>query len=85
MSTSTSGIPPARRLAAVLEPLAESGAQFAPECHANYVALGFGPSPARIGRTEVPDRSAYFTSRGSVMGQVSGQVYRGGVRGVQPG
>ena len=69
----TSPIPPARRLAAALEPLA-GGAQFAPECHANYVALGFGPSPARIGRTEAPDRSAYFTSRGSVMGQVPGEV-----------
>lgn len=70
---SRSPIPPARRLAAALEPLA-GGAQFAPECHANYIALGFGPSPARIGRTEAPDRSAYVTSRGSVMGQVSGAV-----------
>ena len=73
MSTPTSAIPPARRLAGALEPLA-GGAQFAPECHANYAALGFAPSPGKIGRTEVPDRSAYFTSRGSVMGQVPGEV-----------
>jgi Helix-turn-helix family len=73
MPTSSSEIPPARRLGGALEPLA-GGAQFAPECHANYAALGFAPSPGKVGLTEVPDRSAYFTSRGSVMGQVPGEV-----------
>jgi hypothetical protein len=65
--------PAARRLAGALEPVAGS-AQFAPECHAGYVALGFDPSPGEVGRTAVPDRAAYFTSRGSVMGQVTGHV-----------
>ncbi len=69
----TSPIPAARRLAAAIEPIAGQ-AQFAPECHANYAGLGFGPSPARVGRTELPDRSAYFTARGSVLGQVPGTV-----------
>lgn len=69
----TSPIPAARRLAAAIEPIAGQ-AQFAPECHANYAALGFDPSPARAGRTELPDRSAYFTARGSVLGQVPGTV-----------
>jgi hypothetical protein len=64
---------PARRLAAALEPVAGQ-VHFSPECHAEYVALGFGPSSGRIGRTELPDRAAYFTSRGSVLGPVPGQV-----------
>ena len=63
----------AQRLAAAIEPIAGQ-AQFAPECHANYVALGFDPSPAKAGQTELPDRSAYFTARGSVLGQVPGTV-----------
>lgn len=66
-------VPPARRLAAALEPIAGQ-AQFSPECHANYVALGFDPSPGMAGATAIPDRAAYFTSRGSVLGQVPGEV-----------
>jgi hypothetical protein len=66
-------VTPARRLAAAIEPIAGQ-AQFSPECHANYEALGFGPSPASVGATAVPDRSAYFTARGSVLGQVPGTV-----------
>ena len=64
---------PARLLAAAIEPVAGQ-AQFAAECHRNYEALGFGPSPASAGATQLPDRSAYFTARGSVLGQVPGTV-----------
>ncbi len=64
---------PATRLAAALEPIAGQ-VHFSPECNAAYAALGFDPSPGRIGRTELPDRTAYLTSRGSVLGQVPGQV-----------
>ena len=64
---------PARQLAASLEPIAGQ-AQFSPECHAAYEALGFGPSSGTVGATSLPDRSAYFTARGSVLGQVPGTV-----------
>ena len=47
---------------------------FSPECHANYVELGFDPSPGVAGGVALPDGPAYFTSRGSVMGQVAGDV-----------
>ena len=63
----------ARKLGSVLEPLAGQ-VYFAPECHANYVALGFDPSPANASGVALPDGPAYFTSRGSVMGQVAGGV-----------
>ena len=65
----------ARRLAAALEPFAGQ-VYFSPEAHAEYVALGFNPSPAAIGDPGVamPDGPAYFTSRGSVMGQVPGEL-----------
>ena len=63
----------ARALAAALEPVAGQ-VYFAPECHANYEELGFGPSPAELGGVQMPEMAAYFTSRGSVMGQVPGQV-----------
>lgn len=65
----------ARRLAAALEPFAGQ-VYFSPEAHAAYVALGFNPSPASIGDPGVamPDGPAYFTSRGSVMGQVPGEL-----------
>jgi hypothetical protein len=69
----TAKMTPARVLAAALEPIAGQ-AQFSPECHAAYVRLGFAPSPGQAGKTHIPDRSAYFTSRGSVMGQVAGEV-----------
>lgn len=63
----------ARRLASVLEPVTGQ-VYFARECHDNYVALGFGPSPRDINGVPGPDFTAYFTSRGSVMGQVPGEV-----------
>jgi hypothetical protein len=63
----------ARRLGSVLEPIAGQ-VYFSPECHANYEALGFDPSPRRSKGVALPDGSAYFTSRGSLMGQVAGEV-----------
>ena len=59
----------------VLEPVAAQ-VYFSPECHVAYAALGFSPSPATTRRVgcELPDGPAYFTSRGSVMGQVPGEV-----------
>jgi hypothetical protein len=63
----------ARRLASVLEPVTGQ-VYFSRECHDNYVALGFGPSPRDINGVPGPDFTAYFTSRGSVMGQVPGEV-----------
>src|SRR5687768_13151731 len=65
----------ARRLAAALEPFAGQ-VYFSPEAHAEYVTLGFQPSPGTVGDPGVamPDGPAYFTSRGSVMGQVPGEL-----------
>ncbi|MCU1393504.1 MAG: hypothetical protein JWM34_1932 [Ilumatobacteraceae bacterium] len=63
----------ARKLASVLEPLTGQ-VYFSPEAHANYVELGFAPSAATSKGVAMPDGPAYFTSRGSVMGQVPGEV-----------
>lgn len=63
----------ARRLASALEPVIGQ-VYFSPECHQRYVELGFDPSPADAGGVALPDGPAYFTSRGSVMGQVPGEV-----------
>jgi hypothetical protein len=63
-----------RRLASALEPVAGQ-VYFAPECHRNYEALGFAPSPGALPNgLQLPDGPGYFTSRGSVMGQVPGEV-----------
>jgi len=64
---------PARLLAALLEPVIGQ-VYFSPECHAGYQALGFAPSSGFAGQVALPDGPAYFTSRGSVMGQVPGEV-----------
>lgn len=64
---------PARSLAAALEPFTGQ-VYFSPECHAGYEALGFGPSGGEVGGVQMPEIEAYFTSRGSVMGQVPGEV-----------
>lgn len=58
-----------RNLAAALEPVIGQ-VFFAPECHAAYVELGFAPSPRLAGLVHLPDGPAYFTSRGSLLGQV---------------
>jgi hypothetical protein len=64
---------PARALASALEPFSAQ-VYFSPECHAAYEALGFGPSPGKAGDVALPDGPAYFCSRGSVLGQVPGEV-----------
>ncbi len=64
---------PARRLAAALEPVVGQ-VYFAPECHAAYEGLGFSPSPRTSGKVALPDGAAYFTSRGSLLGQVPGEL-----------
>ena len=63
----------ARQLGSVLEPVTGQ-VYFAPECHANYEALGFSPSRGEFNGVAAPDGPAYFTSRGSVLGQVPGTV-----------
>lgn len=64
----------ARRLAAAIEPIAAQ-VYFSPECHTEYVALGFGSSPmATEHGVQLPDGPAYFTSRGSALGQVPGEL-----------
>ena len=63
----------ARQLGSVLEPVIGQ-VYFSPECHTNYVALGFDPSSGDAGGVALPDGPAYFASRGSLLGQVPGQV-----------
>jgi hypothetical protein len=63
----------ARLLGSVLEPVIGQ-VYFSPECHANYVGLGFAPSGGEANGVALPDGPAYFTSRGSVMGQVPGEL-----------
>jgi hypothetical protein len=64
----------ARRLAMAIEPFVGQ-VYFSPECHAAYEALGFDPSPASIANgVQLPDGPAYFTSRGSALGQVPGEL-----------
>jgi hypothetical protein len=63
----------ARALSAHLEPFAGQ-VYFSPECHALYAGLGFSPSMGDAAGVALPDGPAYFTSRGSVMGQVPGHV-----------
>ena len=63
----------ARALASALEPIVGQ-VYFSPECHANYTALGFAASARSVNGVAMPDGPAYFTSRGSVMGQVPGEV-----------
>src|SRR6476620_6877372 len=64
----------ARTLAATLEPVVGQ-VYFSPECHGAYEKLGFAPSPGSFGNgVAAPDGPAYFTSRGSLMGQVAPHV-----------
>lgn len=73
MSKTSATSTQARSLAAALEPFAGQ-VYFSPECHRLYEELGFDPSAAELGGVAMPEMSAYFTSRGSVMGQVPGEV-----------
>ncbi len=63
----------ARALAAALEPFAGQ-VYFSPECHRNYEALGYGPSMGEFAGVAAPEMESYFCSRGSVMGQVPGEL-----------
>jgi hypothetical protein len=63
----------ARRLAAAIEPFAGQ-VYFSPECHKLYADLGFAGSSATISGVAMPDGPAYFCSRGSVLGQVPGEL-----------
>jgi len=64
----------ARLLARALEPLVGQ-VYFSPECHRRYEALGFAPSPGTTkAGVALPDGPAYFTSRGSALGQAPGEL-----------
>jgi hypothetical protein len=64
----------ARTLAAAIEPVVGQ-VFFAPEAHKRYEQLGFAPSPGSFGNgVAAPDGPAYFTSRGSLLGQVQPHV-----------
>ncbi len=64
----------ARLLARLIEPLVGQ-VYFSPECHARYAALGFNGSPGTTsGGVALPDGAAYFTSRGSALGQAPGEL-----------
>ena len=64
---------PSRRLAAALEPIVGQ-VYFSPECHRRYAELGFDASRGDLDGVALPDGPAYFTSRGSLLGQVPGTV-----------
>ena len=64
----------ARLIARLIEPLTGQ-VYFAPECHERYQALGFNGSPFSTGDgVALPDGPAYFTSRGSALGQAPGEL-----------
>ncbi len=64
----------ARALARVIEPIVGQ-VYFARECHERYAALGFSPSPGGTpDGVQFPDGPAYFTSRGSCLGQAPGEL-----------
>jgi hypothetical protein len=62
-----------RRLRNTIEPLA-SNVYFAPEVHAAFEAIGFGPGVTADGCLVIADLSAYYCSRAGCMGQVPGEV-----------
>ncbi len=63
----------ARALGGALEPFVGQ-VYFSRECHERYVALGFAASPGDMNGVAMPEMVSYFTSRGSLMGQVPGEV-----------
>lgn len=63
----------ARRLHRAFEPIAASQ-YFAPEVHAEFQAIGFGPPVEEEGSLPLPDLAAYFCGRAGCMGQVPGEV-----------
>jgi hypothetical protein len=66
-------LPIAREFSRVLEPFVGC-VYFAPNTHAAYVELGFAPSQRTNNGVALPDGPAYFTSRGSLLGQVHGSL-----------
>lgn len=62
-----------RAFSGALEPVIGQ-VYFSPECHRNYEALGFAGSARDMGGVALPDGPAYFTSRGSLLGQVGGEL-----------
>ena len=77
--------PPLVNWPMALEPVAGQ-VYFAAECHRNYEALGFAPSPhTSASGVQMPDGPAYFTSRGSVMGQVPGELVAAAFAVFNPG
>jgi hypothetical protein len=62
-----------RRLGGALEPVIGQ-VYFSAEAHDAYAGLGFERPTQRSGEVQLPDGPAYFTSRGSLMGDVSGEV-----------
>src|SRR4051812_15410215 len=63
----------ARRPRDALKPLA-SNVYFAPEVHAAFQEIGFGPGTEEDGCLVLPDLAAYYCSRAGCMGQVPGEV-----------
>ncbi|MGQ0434414.1 MAG: SCO6745 family protein [Microthrixaceae bacterium] len=64
----------ARALARAIEPVVGQ-VYFSPECHDRYAKLGFAPSPGgSAAGVAFPDGPAYFTSRGSALGQAPGEL-----------
>jgi hypothetical protein len=63
----------ARALSQALEPFVGC-VYFAPDCHEAYAGLGFSPSTRQVNGVAMPDGIAYFTSRGSLLGQVHGNL-----------
>lgn len=63
----------ARRLRNALEPLA-SNVYFAPDVHAEFEDLGFGPGVGGDGYVTLAELSGYYCSRAGCMGQVPGEV-----------
>jgi hypothetical protein len=63
----------ARRLRNAVEPIAGI-VYFAPEIHAEFEALGFGPGVGGAGFLTLAELSGYYCSRAACMGQVPGEV-----------
>lgn len=63
----------ARALGGALEPFVGQ-VYFSRECDERYVALGFAASPGEMNGVAMPEMVSYFTSRGSLMGQVPGEL-----------
>ncbi len=63
----------ARELSRVIEPFVGC-VYFARPTHQAYVDLGFAPSAREANGVAMPDGIAYFTSRGSLLGQVHGNL-----------